>query len=54
MISQLVHGAHRLDAWLKLNVGRPYTFILSVGLVIAMVNGVRWRNGPALEPRALR
>jgi hypothetical protein len=40
MISKLVHGAHRLDAWLKLNVGRPYTLILSVGLVIAMIDGV--------------
>ena len=41
MIPKLIHGAHRLDAWLKLNVGRPYTFILSVGLIIAMVDGVR-------------
>ncbi len=40
MISKLVHGAHWLDAWLKANVGRPYIIILSIGLVIAMVDGV--------------
>jgi hypothetical protein len=37
---KIAHDAHRLDAWLKANVGRPYTAILSIGLIIAMVDGV--------------
>jgi hypothetical protein len=40
MAIKIAHKAHRLDAWLKANVGRPYTAILSIGLIIAMVDGV--------------
>jgi hypothetical protein len=40
MAVKIAHNAHRLDAWLKANVGRPYTAILSIGLIIAMVDGV--------------
>lgn len=41
MIGGLMRGAHALDAWLKEHVGRPYTLILSVGLVLLMVQSVQ-------------
>ncbi|MEP7211163.1 MAG: hypothetical protein ABI740_10030 [Alphaproteobacteria bacterium] len=40
MFSKLFHGAYHLDAWLKERVGRPYTLVLSIGLIIAMVDGI--------------
>jgi hypothetical protein len=43
VIREIVKGAHALDHWLKLRVGRIYTGLLVIGLVggiIASVNGL--------------
>jgi len=41
MIRELAAGAHWLDHWLKIHLGRPYTAILTIGLVTSMVATVR-------------
>ncbi|HUZ14103.1 MAG TPA: hypothetical protein VMU93_14800 [Caulobacteraceae bacterium] len=40
-IARLAEGAHRLDHWLKLRVGRPYTAILAFGLVVGVGASLR-------------
>lgn len=34
MIDAVLHGARRLDAWLRLRLGPPYHAILGLGLLI--------------------
>ena len=41
MIRELAAGAHWLDHWLKIHLGRPYTAILTIGLVTSIVATVR-------------
>ena len=41
MIRELTGAAHWLDHWLKINLGRPYTTILTIGLVTSIVATVR-------------
>jgi hypothetical protein len=45
----VARSAYRLDAWLKDKVGRPYTMILGVGLILGIAQTVRsieaaWRS----------
>ncbi len=43
MNRSIISGAHWLDAWLRLHLGRAYTGVLGAGLVlgiIASVNGL--------------
>ncbi len=40
MFRRVTHSALRLDVWLRTRLGRPYTILLSVGLVIEIVRGV--------------
>lgn len=37
MIAGILRGAHRLDAWLRSHLGRPYHVILGIGLIIEIV-----------------
>ena len=41
MIREIMRLAHRIDAWLRDHVGRPYTVILAIGLVYGIVASVR-------------
>jgi len=41
MIRLITRGAHQLDAWLRLHLGRPYTVALGVGLVYGIIASVR-------------
>jgi hypothetical protein len=41
MIRELTGAAHALDHWLKINLGRPYTAILTAGLVLSIIATVR-------------
>jgi hypothetical protein len=41
MIVEILHGARRLDAWVRLRLGRPYHLILNVGLVEEIVRHLR-------------
>jgi hypothetical protein len=41
MIRELTAAAHRLDHWLKVHLGRPYTAILTAGLVTSIVATAR-------------
>ena len=36
MIGRLIVGAHWLDAWLQVHLGRPYTVVLAIGLVVGI------------------
>jgi hypothetical protein len=40
MIGWLADRAYRLDAWLQTRLGRPYSALLSVGLIIEIVRGM--------------
>jgi hypothetical protein len=37
MISELMRGAHWLDAWLREHLGRPYIALLGVGLTAGII-----------------
>lgn len=41
MIGAMTSLAYRLDTWLREHLGRPYNVILGVGLVLAIIQGVR-------------
>ena len=41
MINEVIHGAHRLDAWLREKLGRPYGVLLGVGLVLGIIASVK-------------
>jgi hypothetical protein len=36
MIGRIIVGAHWLDAWLQVHLGRPYRVVLAVGLVVGI------------------
>jgi hypothetical protein len=41
MILEILYGARRLDAWVRLRIGRPYHVILNIGLVEEIVRHLR-------------
>ena len=41
MIKLLLQTAHQLDGWLHEHLGRPYSAILAVGLVLGIGDGIR-------------
>ncbi len=41
MIRELTRLAHRLDAWLREHLGRPYTVVLAIGLVYGIIASVK-------------
>ena len=41
MILETLRGANRLDAWLRLRLGRPYHVILNIGLIEEIVRHLR-------------
>ena len=41
MIRELTRLAHRLDAWLREHLGRPYTVILAIGLVYGIIASMK-------------
>jgi hypothetical protein len=41
MIDGILRLAHRLDAWLRSHLGRPYHVILGLGLAIEIVRHLR-------------
>lgn len=41
MIDSVLRQAHRLDAWLRLRLGRPYHVILGLGLAIEIARHLR-------------
>jgi hypothetical protein len=41
MIDVVLRQAHRLDAWLRSHLGRPYHVILGLGLAIEIVRHLR-------------
>lgn len=40
MIIQVLHTAHRLNAWLDRRIGMPYRLLLGVGLCVEIVRRV--------------
>jgi len=53
VIRELIRGASWLDAWLRENLGRPYTVLLGVGLVAGISAslsglGAEFRSGQGL------
>jgi hypothetical protein len=48
MLGRFIRRAHRLDEWLHQNLGRPYTIILTIGLLISIGDSLD-RLGRALS-----
>jgi hypothetical protein len=41
VVVEISHAAHRLDAWLRRTLGRPYHVMLGIGLVLEIIARVR-------------
>jgi hypothetical protein len=41
VIVEISHAAHRLDAWLRRSLGRPYHMMLGLGLVLEIIARIR-------------
>jgi hypothetical protein len=41
MIGEILRAAHRLDAWLRRMLGRPYHAALGIGLVLEIIARIR-------------
>ncbi len=41
MIGEIFRAAHRLDAWLRRMLGRPYHAALGIGLVLEIIAHIR-------------
>jgi hypothetical protein len=48
MILMICRWARQLDEWLQQRLGRPYNFVLGVGLVTEIINQMR-QLGPKLH-----
>jgi hypothetical protein len=40
MIGRIIVGAHWLDAWLHVHLGRPYGVVLAIGLVVGITASI--------------
>jgi hypothetical protein len=53
MIGGILRQAHRLDAWLRSHLGRPYHVILGLGLAIEIARHLRELGEVASSPSGI-